>query len=64
MFDATKDLADRLSILVRERGMVAVLQTLAHIMAGAGNVTGGMVSEIAAIEEWLEAQHNPVQPDI
>jgi hypothetical protein len=35
-----------------------VLQALASIMADTGNVTGGMVSEIAAVEEWLVVQYN------
>ena len=57
----TAHLDGSLRDLVSKFGLVAVLQTLTSIMAEAGNVTGGMVSEIAAIEEWLEAQQNPVQ---
>jgi hypothetical protein len=51
-------LADALRKLIAQHGMVAMLQALANVMADQGNVTGGTVSEIAAIEEWLEAQYN------
>jgi hypothetical protein len=61
MLDQTSDLANTLNNLVVEHGMVAVLQTLANLMADTGSVTGGMISEIAAIEAWLQAQHNPTQ---
>jgi hypothetical protein len=54
----TTDLADALHDLVAQHGLVAVLQKLASVMAETGNVTGGMISEIAAIEDWLAAQHN------
>jgi hypothetical protein len=61
MLDVTSDLANTLNNLVGKHGMVAVLQTLANLMADTGNVTGGMVSEIAAIEAWLQTQNNPGQ---
>jgi hypothetical protein len=51
-------LAASLQNLVAQHGLVAVLHTLASIMSDTGNVTGGMISEIAAIEEWLLAQEN------
>jgi hypothetical protein len=54
----TIHLAHRLHNLVAQHGMVAVLHTLASIMVDRGNVAGGMVSEIAAIEEWLVSQYN------
>jgi hypothetical protein len=55
----TIPLGDTLHDLVVQHGLVTVLRALASIMADTGNVTGGMVSEIAAIEEWLVAEHNP-----
>ena len=51
-------LASALHNLVVQHGLVAVLNTLASVMADSGNVTGGIVNEIAAVEEWLEAQHD------
>jgi hypothetical protein len=51
-------LANTLRKLVAQHGLGAVLQALASVMADMGTVTGGLVSEIAAIEEWLEVQYN------
>jgi hypothetical protein len=39
--------------LIQRHGLAAVLRTLAMIMADRGSVTGGLLSEIAAIEGWL-----------
>jgi hypothetical protein len=47
--------------LVGQHGLPTVLQTLARIMADTGSVTGGIISEVAAIEEWLAAQHGQCQ---
>ena len=57
----TTNLADTLRTLVAQHGISAVLEMLASIMADRGNVTGAIVSEIAAIEAWLQAQHSPAQ---
>jgi hypothetical protein len=53
-------LADILRKLVAQHGLPAALQTLAHIMADIGSVTGGVVSEAASIEQWL-AQRGPTE---
>ncbi len=52
----TSDLAIALRHLVQQHGVPAVLQTLALVMGDTGNVTGGVVSEVAAVEEWLASQ--------
>jgi hypothetical protein len=48
------DLKDILLDLVVEHGLPAVLQALARIMGSIGSVTGGIVSEVAGVEGWLQ----------
>ena len=55
------DLVVALRDLVVQHGLLTVLQTVARLMSDTGNVTGGIVSEVAAIEEWLAAQHGRYQ---
>ena len=50
------DLKDTLRDLVVQQGLAPVLQELAHVMADVGSVTGGIVSEVGAIEAWLATQ--------
>ena len=40
--------------LVVEHGLLAVLQALARVMGSIGSVTGGIVSEVARVEGWLQ----------
>jgi uncharacterized membrane protein YqgA involved in biofilm formation len=40
--------------IIAEAGVPAVLRAVAHIMGCLGSVTGGVVSEAAAIEAWVE----------
>jgi hypothetical protein len=58
--DDNPDLAVALRDLVAQYRLPTVLRTLARIMADTGNVTGGIVNEVAAIEEWLAAPARPV----
>jgi hypothetical protein len=52
-------LKDTLLDLVVQQGLAAVLEELARVMAEIGSVTGGIVSEAAAIEAWLATQRQP-----
>ena len=51
-------LRETLLELVEQQGLATVLQELAHVMAEIGSVTGGLVSEAAAIEAWLATQQH------
>jgi hypothetical protein len=54
------DLVVALHDLVVQHGLLTVLQTVARLMGDTSNVTGGILSEVAAIEEWLAAQYGPL----
>jgi hypothetical protein len=41
---------------VVQHGLAAVLEAVARIMASRGSVTGGILSEVAGIEDWLATQ--------
>lgn len=47
---------DTLLALVAQHELPVVLEELAHVMANIGSVTGGVISEVAAIENWLANQ--------
>jgi hypothetical protein len=47
-------LNDTLLDLVVQYGLPTVLRALAHTMADMGAVTGGLVSEVAGVEAWLQ----------
>ena len=49
-------MSDTLNDLIARYGVGAVLQALATVMETKGHVTSGIVRDVGAIEEWLEAR--------
>lgn len=53
--DPTTKLQGMLLALVLQFGVAPVLLALAHVAAGKGAITSGILSEAAGIELWVQA---------